>query len=294
MKKMNIKLFKIAGMLVLVAIFTSCQKYKNEIEQLTVSKDSIQMVVDTRNDVILDYVGSMNEIQQNLDSIKGIQNLVNMNLSRSNSEKRKTEKEKILNDIALIHSLLNQNKKQVELLQNKLKTSNLKSDELKQMIQSYAQRIEAKDAEIRLLNKEMGMLKINISSLNQKIDSFAVKSIQKSTLIEQQESELNSVYYCFGSKDELIENNVIEKTGGFLGLGKTLKVKSDFNQEYFTKEDQRITSEIILMVKEARLLTFHPDSTYQFEQNEKIIQKMAITDPVEFWKVSKYLVILVE
>jgi hypothetical protein len=48
------------------------------------------------------------------------------------------------------------------------------------------------------------------------------------------------------------------------------------------------------MVKEARLLTFHPDSTYQFEQNEKIIQKMAITDPVEFWKVSKYLVILVE
>lgn len=294
MKKMNIKLLKIAAMILLVVIFTSCKKYKNKIEQLNASKDSIQMIVDSSNDVILDYVGSMNEIQQNLDSIKRIQNLVNLSLSDSNSENQKTEKEKILSDIALIHNLLNQNKKLVEMLRNKLKTSNLKSDELAQMIQSYAQRIEAKDAEISLLNNEVGMLKINISSLNQKIDSFSVESIQKSNLIEQKENELNSVYYCFGSKDELIENNVIEKSGGFLGWGKTLNVKSDFNQDYFVRQDQRTTSEILLMVKEARLLTFHPDSSYQFEMNDKIIQKIVITDPADFWKVSKYLIILVE
>lgn len=295
MKKMDIKLLRMAAIVLVVVLFASCKKYKKEIEQLNLSKDSIQMVVDERNDVILDYVGSMNEIQQNLDSIKQIQNLVNMSLSGADSETNKTTKVQIIDDIALIHNLLNQNKDLVAALQKKLKASNLKSVELEQMIQSYVKRIEAKDAEILLLNDQLAGLKINISNLNVKIEELAEESKQKSAMITAKENEMNTAYYCFGSKDELIANNVVEKTGGFLGIGKTLKIKSDFNHDYFNKVDQRDFSEVILMAQKAKLLSFHPDSSYHYTTNdESVIENLIIDKPEDFWKVSKFLVLLVE
>lgn len=295
MKKVNIHPFKVIAILLVIITFSSCKKYKKEIEQLSMSKDSIQNIVDTRNDQILDYIISFNEIQQNLDSIKQVQKMLDLNLNEVNSENRKTEKDQIINDIALINNLLNQNKSLVASLRKKLKESNLRSKELEQMIQNYALQIQQKDVEIAELNGELNRLKIDISNLNEKIDELAVESMQKSETIENQKDQMNEAYYCFGTKDELLENNVIEKAGGFLGMGKTIKIKADFNHEYFSKVDKRNFAEIVLMAKSAKLLSVHPETSYHFTTNDKeVIENLIIDQPSEFWKATKYLIILVE
>ena len=46
------------------------------------------------------------------------------------------------------------------------------------------------------------------------------------------------------SVKELKENNVITKEGGIIGLGKTTKLSSDFNKEYFTKINIEKTTSI--------------------------------------------------
>ena len=285
---------KISAILLVIVFFASCQKYKREIVSLNTSKDSIQQVVNARNDKILDYVASFNQIQNRLDSIKRIQKVLNVNLSDPNREVQQTEKDKIIEDINLINNLLNENKKQIASLQSKLKKSNLKIAELQKMIVNYQKQVEEKDAEIADLNSQLEKMKIDISQLNQQVTVLTDESQKKSETIQQQKDEMNTAWYCFGSKDELIKNNVIEKAGGFVGLGKTMKMKSDFNHDYFKKVDIRNFSEVMLMVKKAQLISIHPDGSYHFKGTEKSVENLVIDKPDEFWKASKYMVILVE
>jgi uncharacterized phage infection (PIP) family protein YhgE len=294
MKKSNQLIVKISTILLVLVFFASCQKYKREIVQLNTSKDSIQQVVNARNDKILDYVSSFNQIQGRLDSIKRIQKVLNVNLSDPNREVQQTEKDKIIDDINLINNLLNENKKQIASLHSKLKKSNLRIAELEKMIVNYQMQVEEKDAEITELNSQLEKMKIDISQLNQQVTVLTDESQKKSETIQQQKEEINTAWYCFGSKDELIKNNVIEKAGGFVGLGKTMKIKSDFNHDYFKKVDIRNFSEVVLMVKKAQLISVHPDGTFHFTGSEKSVENLEIDNPIEFWKASKYLVILVE
>lgn len=294
MKIMIIKLLKATLFLLIILGFSSCMKKKKEIERLKQANSNIQRIADERTDVILDYVVSMNEIQHNLDSIKMIQKLVNMNFSSSKTEMRKTVKEQIIDDIELLNSLLDQNKKIVSDLQKKLDKSDNKNKEFAQLIKSFTIRIEEKDFEISRLNAQLADLEKHNTKLNKQIDELAIESILLTDEVEEQDKELNAVYYCFGSEDELIENNVIERVGGFLGMGKSLKVKSDFNQDYFREEDQREFDEVLLMTKKAQMLTYHPDSSYHIIRNEGVVQKIVIEDPATFWKVSNYLILLVK
>jgi hypothetical protein len=293
--KKQLKMLKMVLPLILVVVLiSSCQKYKKEIERLNVSKDSVQSVANERSEKIVEYVASFNDIQSNLDSIKRLQKIMNVNLSNPNAEVSQTSKERIIEDINLINNLLEENKKMVASLQKKLKNSNLRINELEQMIVSYQRLIEEKDVEISLLNTQIEKMQIDISQLNEQVTVLAVEGQKKAETIKQQKDDMSTVWYCFGSKDELIDNKVIEKAGGFIGLGKTFKLKSDFNHEYFKKVDLRNFSEITLMVKKAQLITTHPEGTFHFTGSEKSVETLAIDKPEEFWKASKYLVVLVE
>lgn len=294
MKKLIGNLLKALPFLLVVLLISSCQKYKKEIEKLNYSKDSVQSIANERSEKIVEYVASFNDIQSNLDSIKRLQKIMNVNLSDPNAEVTQTTKDKIIEDITLINNLLEENKKMVASLQKKLKKSNLRITELEQMIVSYQRLVEEKDAEIVQLNSRIEKMQIDISQLNEKVTVLADESQKKSETIKQQKDEMNTVWYCFGSKKELLENNVIEKAGGFVGLGKTYKLKSDFNHEYFKKVDVRNLADITLMVKKAELITTHPDGTFHFTGNEKSIETLVIDKPEEFWKASKYMVVLVE
>ena len=104
---------------------------------------------------------------------------------------------------------------------------------------------------------------------------------------------MNTAYYAFGTKKELAEKNVIEKEGGVLGLGKTLTLKKDFNRDYFQKVDIREFKQLTLNAKKAELLANHPADSYHFT-GTNTVEALVIDKPNEFWKASKYLVVVVE
>lgn len=106
--------------------------------------------------------------------------------------------------------------------------------------------------------------------------------------------KLNTAYYAFGTSKELIKNNVLTKEGGFIGMGKTAKMKEDFNKGYFTKVDISTISEIVLGAKKAKLITTHPAGSYKIEGADGKAEKLVITNAEDFWSASKYLVIVVE
>lgn len=279
-----------------VLVLFSCGQHKKEIIRMQAKQDSVVALNVQKDNSILQFIGAMNEIQSNLDSIKAIEKIVSLQTAPG-TELKVEAKNRIIEDIAQINNLLQKNKELVKSLQAKLRSSNQRITELETMIEHLNKQVGEKDAEIANLKQELENLHVDVANLNQKIETITAESEktikEKDQTIEGQTVALNTAFYAFGTKKELADKNVIEKEGGVLGMGTTIKMKKDFNRDYFMKVDIREFKELPLNTKKARLVTYHPDGSYHFK-GEKTFESLVIDKPDEFWKASKYLLIVVE
>jgi hypothetical protein len=290
---------KLLVLVLTVVIFSSCHNYKKDAERLMFVKDSLQQEAAYRDSTIVGFLNDFSEIQANLDSIKKIEKLVTVQ-SSSGRELNSTQKQMILEDIALLNELIQKNKQLTASLQSKLKDANFKIGNLDKtikglqlMVSNLEVQNQEKDAEIIVLKEDVRKLNIDISSLNEKIAAVETEIQQKSQTIDAQTTALNKAYYAFGTVKELRENGILEKSGGFIGIGRTPVIKEDFNRDYFTEIDIRNFDYLRLMAKKAKLISVHPEGSYHFT-GEKSADTLFVDIPSEFWKVSKYLVVVTD
>lgn len=288
MKKL---LFILATVLVV-----SCQQKK--LDRMQEVQDSLQQVATTKDSAITDFIGTMNQIQANLDSIKKLEEIVDIE-SQSNSEPQSTTRQKVLRDIAMINELLKINRELIASQQKKMDFSSHKMKEMQQMLNMMSTQMETKDAEIVALQEELQRLQLNITDLNQDLMAAQERTAEqarlleeKTTTIDQQTSAMNTAYYVFGTAKELVENGIVEKEGGFLGIGRSLRFRKDFNPDLFTKVNIRAVDEINLNSKKAKVVTTHPADSYELIGDE-LVEKLVITNPDRFWETNRYLVIVV-
>ena len=290
---------KLMILVLAVVLFSSCHNYKKDTDRLMFVKDSLQQEATFRDSTIVGFLNDFSEIQANLDSIKKIEKLVTVQ-SASGRELNANQKKLILEDITLLNDLLKRNKELTASLQKKLKDSNLKvgnlektMKEMQVMVDNLEAQTQEKDGEILVLKEDVRKLNVDISSLNEKIAAVETQSQQKTQTIETQTNTMNKAYYAFGTTKELKENGIIEKSGGFIGMGKTPVMLKDFNRDYFTEIDIRNFDYLRLMAKKAKLITVHPADSYHFTGN-KSSDTLFIDNSAEFWKASKYLVVLTD
>jgi DNA repair exonuclease SbcCD ATPase subunit len=234
---------------------------------------------------IQSFIRGFNEIQANLDEIKEKEKIISTNTK--DSETRKSKEEQIVADIQAMYDIMNKNKQRLASMKSQLKQSNKKNDELEKFITRLTADIEQKDAQINDLKGQLEKLNVELATLNTTYEEANQASSVKT-------EKLNTAYYAFGTSKELIKNNVLTKEGGFIGMGKTAKMKEDFNKGYFTKVDITNLNEIALSAKKAKLVTTHPAGSYKIEGAEGKAEKLVITNADDFWSASKYLVIVVE
>ena len=115
---------------------------------------------------------------------------------------------------------------------------------------------------------------------------------EKAVLVDELTEEINTVYYSYGTEEELVKNKVIDRKNGFIGIGKSIKLMDNFNQKYFAKIDLTEEKELFIEGSELKFITDHPSSSYSLSPSGKNT-KIKISNPREFWKVSRYLVIVV-
>ncbi len=280
-----------------VVVLFSCNQKK--IDRLQAMQDSTAQISFQKDTTIVGFISAMNEIQENLDSIKRLEKIVSVQAA-SNVELRTSAKQRIIEDVNMIHDLLRKNKELVASLQQKLKKSTVKISELEKMVALMSRQLEEKDAEIVRLNEELRKMHIDVEGLNVKIRNISAENEQKSQVIkekiqtiDEQTVTINTVYFAFGTVKELTENNVIEKEGGVLGVGRSLKMKKGFNHDYFSVADLREFNQLTLNTKKARLVTTHPEGSFHFT-GEKTVESLVVDNPVEFWKASKYLLVVID
>ncbi|MBL4594668.1 MAG: hypothetical protein JKX68_12765 [Flavobacteriales bacterium] len=287
------RLFKATFLFGLVTLFFACNtdELENKIAALEAEKLEANNNLEGKEAIIVDFIGSMNEIEANLATIKERENIITARFESGNIEMDDNMKDQIMDDIDLISNLLLENKEKMASLNAKFskskRESNLKIKELETMIESLANRMQEKDAEIADLHSQLAeankQLMVLFEEYNNRIEELG-----------DQEDRLNTAYYCYGSSKELKEQGVITKKGGFIGIGKAEKLSDDFNKEYFTQVDITLINEIELMSKKVKIITNHPTDSYKIEGEDGVADKLIIIDAKAFWASSKYLVMIVE
>ncbi|MBK5284042.1 MAG: hypothetical protein JJE25_01445 [Bacteroidia bacterium] len=272
---------------------TGCHDYKADIDLLNKQKDSLLTEANYRDSTINAFIAGVNQIDDNIKSITEKQAEVS-NMA-SQHEVSQNQFDRINENIQDINKMMEENRTQIEVLRKKLKGSNFKIAELEKSIASLQQQLDAKNAELEAMNQRIAELNSTVDNLNGNIKTLTAQTEDQAKTIVAKTTKLNTAYYTTGTYKELETKHVLNKEGGFLGIGKNKKMVNDFKPDAFTMIDLTQTKTIELNSKDAKVVSTHPTSSYKIDRKDKNhVNSLVITDPEAFWKASKYLVVMIE
>lgn len=290
---------KLAVLIVCAAVMASCDSFSGgSKDQLKAENDSLLMELTQRNAELDEMMGTFNDISEGFRQINAAESRVDL-YRGAVAEGSLNAKQQIASDIEFIRKQMEENKEQIAKLQAMLKNSKTNSSQLKKAVESLTQELNAKTQRIEELQAELASKNIRIQELDAAVtDLNAVKSEltaeneAKAKTVAEQDKALNTAWFVFGTKKELKDQKILSGSGLFK-KGSVLK-DGDINKDYFTQIDIRTTKEIKLYSKDADVLTTHPTGSYALDKDDKGLLTLRITNPKEFWSVSKYLVIQVK
>lgn len=285
----------------LIAVFAfalaACNtKKEKELE----GKDSNTETIDSLRQALVQSQNESSDLIETLSQIQDGFDRINEAEGRVSVETRQGEganKQAIVENMAFIERTMKLNRELVDNLRQQLRAAG-QSDKrtkakLEEMVTKFTKQLEEKEAEIKALRAELEQKNIQIAeqseqivALNEDVNALNEQNEEKARSIAAQDKEMNTVYYVFGTKRELREQRILKDD-------EVLK-SNDFNKDYFTRIDLRVTKTIKLYSKSARLMTNHPAGSYSLEKDAQGQYVLRITNPNAFWSVSKYLVITVK
>ena len=294
----------VTGAIILVIVITGLIIILNkdsQINELQLNAQNLALVIHNRDSVINELDRGISEIEHNITFVKNKREQIEFNYQ----ETGKNQKEQIIEDIAPMNTMLEESEQKMAELTKKLNTSEVEiksfrnrvaklDSELKNqttIVSNLKLELEEKNVQLAALDKKLNELE---NVVEMQVDSIVhlTDSIGRTTeKINQAEHDLNKAYLVQGTFKELKENDVLLRSGGFLGIGKNKKLKNNFNEEHFTELDIRETEIIPLNVKKAEILSEHANHSYRFIYQDNLITYLKIEDPNEFWKRTKYAVI---
>ncbi|SHJ69426.1 Cbp1 family collagen-binding glycoprotein adhesin [Bacteroides stercorirosoris] len=290
---------KLAVLIVCAAVMASCDGLSGgSKDQLKAENDSLLMELTQRNAELDEMMGTFNDISEGFRQINAAESRVDLQRGAV-SEGSLSAKQQIATDIEFIQKQMQENKEQIAKLEAMLKNSKTNSAQMKKAVESLTQELVAKTQRIEELQAELASKNIRIQELDAAVtglsadkEALSAENEAKAKTVAEQDKAINTAWFVFGTKKELKDQKILTDTGLFK-KGKVLK-DGDVNKDYFTQVDIRTTKEIKLYSKDADVLTTHPAGSYALEKDDKGQLVLKITNPKDFWSVSKYLVIQVK
>lgn len=279
-------------MLSTVVLLSACNL--GEKKKLKEENAAMQVEMAQKEKDLEEFWATFNEVQEGFRQINAAENRVDLQRGSASESGVTTARQKIQSDLAFISKTMEENKAQIEKLEALLKKSNNNSAQLNRTIQNLKKELVEKTAQIVALQEELASKNIRIqeldaalSNLSADVEALAEANDAKAAAVEEQDRQINKAWFVFGTRSELKDQKILSGR-------KDVLENSDFNKSYFSEIDIRTTKVIELFSKSAKLLTTHPEDSYQLEKNTKGEYVLTITNAKLFWSVSRYLVILVK
>jgi len=284
----------IGFVVLLIAVIIAYSLYNHDhkllLSQMEIQKNSFTDKIASRDSSIGDWITTFGDIEKNIAIIKEKEHIISTN--SSNVELSKDKKQQILEDIKYINTLLEQNKKKIASLNSQLSKSGGTIKAQQNIITELEASVKQSESDISDLKTTLLSKKFEIDQLNTKNSDLQGTIVQKDEKINTQTYEMNKAFFACGTFKQLKAKGLLTKEGGFIGLGKTKTLAGSFPDSSFMQIDITVTKSIPVNSMSAKLITEHPANSYQFiRDKDKKIASIEITDPVQFWKISKYAVI---
>jgi hypothetical protein len=270
-------------------LFFACQP--KDSENVREELQTVQDTISNSDSTINAMLAAFNDIQENLLEIKIREGKIQIGSAEID---KNNPQEQIIADIQMLNNLMMENEAKLIKLNKSLEQSRGKNSEFRRLVLNLNKQLEEKNKEIYSLNENLKLKQLEMEGLYFKLDSSGYENSSLEKELDSKENELNKAFYTYGTSKELIEKNVISKEGGFLGLGKSKSLKNQFNDDYFTEIDVSKQKSFLIYAEKAELITTHPATSYKLMGSDNKVDSLLITNPEEFWKASKYLVIVID
>jgi hypothetical protein len=283
-----------------LAMILSCNSNNETISENKIIIDSLQSELNSKdkelnslefdklnNDSIVNqYALYIQKIKNNINEINNQESIINN--AKSKEEFYKADTTNIINAIKIMSEKLIENESMISELENAVKLEKNKNSQ-------FATRVTELSTEVAKSNREIYFLREELNSLNSSFEAIFNKYNEQNKKISFLNNKLNEIAYVIGTKSELLDNGVLTKSGGLIGLGKSRKLNSDFNTNYFTFSTKQDLKSIVLGYKSVKLMTPHPSESYKISKNtNELIDSLLIFNVENFWKNSKFLVLEVK
>jgi len=272
----------LSALVVALLMLTACGKNSKQEEERQKELTELQ----TLRTQVAEQDSLINLVIQNFAQIQQLEGMITLD---SNSEVPQSQRAKIEDNLRLINEKLEANRQTIELLNKKLSQSGNKNSSLQRTIGTLQDQLNAKNTEILDLTEELkrknyaiGVLDSMVTGLSNNVENLSKTTAAQQAELERQDAALNTVRYCIGTSRDLKDMNIV-RNGEVVTEG--------YQSDYFTQIDLRKVTSIPLYAKRAELKTKHPQSSYKLVKGEDKMLTLEISNPKEFWSLSKILVI---
>lgn len=283
----------IVGCMCLMALASCNVKNSDEYKALQAQRDSLLQVSSQSDTELAEVNGLINDVEENFRQIREAEKFLSIE-SKSKGEMSNDTKTRIKDNFEMINEILKKNKADIEKLNQRLKSSSGQMSGLKATIERLNSELVERANTIGELQKslstrdaQIASLQTDVKSLTDNVETLNTQTAEQAAKIKEQDKELNTAYYMFGTSKELKEAKVV--SGGFLASPKILK--ESIEKSKFIRIDIRDTQSIPVYDKKAKLLSDHPNDSYTLEKDAKGTVVIKITDYKRFWSLTKFLIV---
>ncbi len=277
----------------------SCDVERSEKYQaLLAERDSLYTEAVASKGGFDNALNTINEIEAALEAVRAQENIIMMENQEGNTNKAVSE-------INAIQQTLQENRQKISQLEKQLAEQGASSKALNETVNRLKKQLEEKDTyinslkdelqqskqQIANLNEQVSDLNENINELNSNLDVMSVQNAAQQATIENQDVMLNTVWVCIAPQKTLIEKGVLSKGGLFSSSEIS---KQGFDKSQFEVANKRDLELIPLNTKKPKIMTTHPEGSYQLNEGEGGALTLQILDKEAFWSMSNYLVVSIK
>lgn len=273
-----------ASMFFLGSCVESSQKYKS----LQARLDSLSTVHIMQNSEMESMLADLNDISAGMQSLRDAERLLTMetiNENKANS-KSKQQLNQLKKDVQAITEAIASYKEQISKLEGKNKSQ---SAEFKRLIAGLNAELDQRTQKLNEITKQLAVKTEEVANLTENVEALDKANKSQQMTINEQDMAIHQGHYLIGNRKELKEAEVISRQGIFCPP----IVSSQAQKADFTDLDIREMKVIPLNSKKAKLLSVHPADSYTLETGEDGNMTLKINDENNFWKQTKYLVVMI-
>lgn len=273
-----------ASMFFLGSCVEGSQKYKS----LQARLDSLSTVHIMQNSEMESMLADLNDISAGMQSLRDAERLLTLetiNENKANS-KSKQQLNQLKKDVQAITEAIASYKEQISKLEGKNKSQ---SAEFKRLIAGLNAELDQRTQKLNEITKQLAVKTEEVANLTENVEALDKANKSQQMTINEQDMAIHQGHYLIGNRKELKEAEVISRQGIFCPP----IVSSQAQKANFTDLDIREMKVIPLNSKKAKLLSVHPADSYTLETGEDGNMTLKINDENNFWKQTKYLVVMI-